>query len=304
MSAKMQDSSWDDIRVFLAAYRARSLGAAAARLGVDTSTVSRRLAALEVAAGLRLFDRSREGLSATHAAQSMLAAAETMEAAHARLARDASEGSERVEGTVRLSVAPGMADVFVAPLLVDLRALHPRLTIELDASVRALDLTHREADLALRSVPPVGAELVMRKLTRAPWVAAGSPALVKTLGKLRSWTAAPWVAWDHDMSSYHVARWLAEHVPRADIALRTSHFTSQLVAIETGLGIGLVAEPYLAARGLLPVRIGRELAAGARAWPLDDLWIVGHRALREVPRVAAVWTFLVDRLSVRPPGAG
>ena len=296
---KPKPRDWDDIRVFLAAFREKSLGAAALRLGVDTSTVSRRLTTLEEATGLRLFDRSREGLRATHAARAMLPAAEAMEAAHARLARDASDASERVEGTVRISMAPGVADVFVAPLLVDLRARHPRLTLELDASVRALDLTRREADLALRSIAPVGAELVTRKLARAPWVAAGSPVLVKTLGRLRSWTAAPWVAWDHDLARMHVSRWLAAHVPKADVALRTSHFASQLVALETGLGIGLVAEPYLAARGLLPVRLGRELAPSARALPVDDLWIVGHRALRDVPRVAAVWTFLLERLTLR-----
>ncbi len=293
----MQDGTWDDIRVFLAAYRAKSMGAAAARLGVDTSTVSRRLTALEQATGLRLFDRSREGLLATHAAESMLAAAETMEAAHARLARDASDATERVEGTVRISMAPGTADIFVAPLLVDLRKQHPRLTIELDASTRALDLTRREADLALRSIRPVGAELVTRKLASAPWVVAGSPALVKSLGRLRSWTAAPWVDWDQDFASMHVVRWLAEQVPRADIALRTSHFASQLVALGTGLGLGVVPEPFLAPYGLSPVRLGRELAESARSLPVDDMWIVGHRALRDVPRVAAVWSFLVARLT-------
>jgi DNA-binding transcriptional LysR family regulator len=96
----------------------------------------------------------------------------------------------------------------------------------------------------------------------------------------------------------HVVRWLAEHVPRADIALRTSHFSSQLVALGTGLGLGVVPEPFLAPYGLAPVRLGRELAESARALPVDDMWIVGHRALRDVPRVAAVWSFLVEHLTL------
>ena len=83
----MQDQEtarWDDVRVFLAAYRLLSLGMAAARLGLDTSTVSRRIAAFERELGVRLFERSREGLQRTLAAEQLFEAAEAMEAAHAR----------------------------------------------------------------------------------------------------------------------------------------------------------------------------------------------------------------------------
>lgn len=294
----LADARWDDVRIFLAVQRAGSLGQAAARLGVDTSTVSRRLAALEAWLGARLFERTREGLLPTRVAEQVLAPAEAMEAAHRRFARDASGGGGEAEpeGVVRLSAAPGFAQDVVAPALVRLRARYPKIRVELEASVRALDLTRREADIALRSVRPRGAELLMTKLGTATWTAVTSPALVEALGRVSSWEAVPWIAWDHDLASFPAARWLARHAEAAEIVLRTSHFASQLAAARSGLGAVLAPEPHARVHGLTPVRFARGLQASAAEWPSDTLWLVGHRALREVPRVAAVWGFLLEEL--------
>src|SRR6201999_1562458 len=132
--------SWDDVRLFLAIARSRSLGAAARQLGLDTSTVSRRLAAIEEELGGRLFERTRRGLVATRLAELGVPAAEAMEAAHGRFLRDLSGAEQEVAGVVRLSAAPGLAQDFVAPALVRLRRQHPRLRLEIDASARVLDL--------------------------------------------------------------------------------------------------------------------------------------------------------------------
>jgi len=302
MAAKKQDLAdlgtgrWDDVRIFLAAHRHGSLGAAAQRLGIDTTTVSRRLAVFEQDLGLRLFERTRDGLSPTHAAERILDAAEGMEAAHARLVRESSQQPAAPEGTVRVSVAPGLADTFIAPRLVRLRARHPRLSIELDASVRPRDLSRHEADLAVRSMAPQGADLLVTKLVSARWIVAASPQLVKDLGRISSWNDTPWVAWDRDLTSLPPARWLAKHAPRAPIALRTSHFSAQLRAVESGLGVALFPIPYVRAHGLAPVRFAPALEPTTESWPVDDLWLVVHRALRDVPRVDAVWTFLSEEL--------
>lgn len=294
MPAHLQDARWDDIRVFLAIHRHRTLAAAAARLDLDTSTASRRIAALEAALGVRLFERSREGFLPSRAAEQVLAAAESMEAAHARLTRDASEVEAQAEGIVRISTAPGISSVFVAPALVRLRKLHPKLSIELDASVRPRDLTRHEADLALRSMRLTGSELVTRKLTTSRWLVAASPALARSLGKLARWDAAPWITWDRDLASFHASRWLAHAVPRADIALRSSDYASQLAAAASGLGLVLAPEQYLPHYKLAAVALAPALRDSAAALPVDDLWLVGHRPLRDVPRVAAVWSFLID----------
>ncbi len=287
---------WDDVPVFLAAHRHRTLGAAAKKLGLDTSTMSRRLTALEEALGARLFDRSREGLVPTRGAEVVLAAAESMEAAHARLFREASDLEATAEGTVRMSVPPGLADHFVAPLLMKLRQKHPGIRVELDGAVRAVDLSRHEADLALRSVALAGAELVVTKLGTGRWRAAGAPRLVKELGRLRTWNDAPWIGWDRDLATFAPARWLTKHVAAERVALRTSLFTSQLIAAEDGLGLLLVPEPYLRVRKLEAAAFSPALAASAAEWPSDDLWLAGHRATRDLPRVAAVWKFLAEEL--------
>jgi DNA-binding transcriptional LysR family regulator len=297
VTAKVQDvenARWDDVRVFLAVFRQRSLGGGARQLGVDTSTVSRRLAALEASLGTRLFDRTKQGLVATRAAQAVLLAAEAMESAHARLSRDAASIDAAAEGVVRLSVAPGMADAFIAPALVALRARHPGLRIELDASVRALDLERREADIAVRSIRPRGAGLVITRIGTGRWRVATGRALARRLGRVGAWHQAPWITWDQDLATMGPARWLTRHVPDADVALRTSHFASQLAAADAGLGFVLAPEAYIAVRSL--ALIDRPDLPGAADLPSDDLWLVGYRGLRSVPRVAAVWTFLLETL--------
>jgi DNA-binding transcriptional LysR family regulator len=295
VKALLQDDElrWDDVRVFLAVRRLGSLSAAAARLGLDVSTVSRRLTAFETAIDTRLFERTRQGLVATRAAELVAPAAEAMEAAVGRLARDASTVEASAVGSVRVSVAPGMADAFVAPALGRFRAKYPGIRLELDASVRAVDLTRHEADLALRSVRPRGADLVATKLGTARWIAMTGRALATKIERLEAWTDAPWITWDQDLASFAPSRWLSRHVPEADIALATSHFASQMVAAEAGAGLVLVPSIYRSVRKLVEVPHAPALAASAADWPVDDLWLIGHRALRDVPRVAAVWGFLL-----------
>jgi DNA-binding transcriptional LysR family regulator len=288
---------WDDVRVFLAAHRLRNLGAAARRLGVDISTVSRRLTAFEATIGARLFERGRHGLAPTRAAETVLLAAEAMELAHAHLTREAAGHDAIAEGVVRLSVPPGLADRFVVPALAVLRARFPAIVVELETSVRVVDLTRHEADLALRSVRPTATDLVLKKLLSARSIALTSPAHARTLGTLRDWNDAPWVVPDHDLASLPAARWLARHVARSSVVLRTSHYASQLAAATSGMAVALLPAAYTTVADLVPLRLGPALLAAAESWPVDDLWLVGHRNQRDVPRVAAVWNVLVEHFT-------
>jgi DNA-binding transcriptional LysR family regulator len=295
----MQDldgGRWDDVRIFLAAYRLQSFGLAASRLGVDTSTVSRRIAALEGQLSVTLFERRRDGLLRTRAAEQVFEAAEAMETAHARLSRDASDVEANAEGTVRLTVDPGVAEAYVVPSLARFRAKHPRIDVELDASALPLDLGRREADLALRSTKIAGADLVTTKVSSAVWTALGSQALVKRLGALSSWDDAPWITWDRDMANFAPAQWVARHAPRAPTPLRTSHFASQIAAAESDLGLALLPDPYVRIRNLQAARITKALATSVEELPTSELWLVGLRVLREVPRIAALWSFLLDEI--------
>lgn len=288
---------WDDVPLFLALFRERNLLGAGRRLGLDASTASRRLASLEQATGARLFDRTRQGLAPTSAAEQMLPAAEEMERAATKLANAAQAHEAAVEGVVRIAAIPGVADFYLAPRLHQLVARHPKLRVELDVRVQLSDLTRREADIAIRSIRPQSGELVMKKLLTARWLATASVDVARELGPVKSWNDAPWITWDDDLAHIPTARWVAKHASAAPPVLRTSSIGSMIAAVKSGLGVALLDEyTPTVHQGLAPLRYARALAPSATEWPVDDLWLVGHAALRDTPRVAAVWSFLEETI--------
>ncbi len=295
-AARFEHLDWDQVRTFLACARAGQLGAAAVRLAMDTSTVSRRLAKLEDELALTLFERSRQGLVATAAAEQLLPAAEAMEAAMHGLARAAGSIESEAEGVVRIAAPPGIADAFVAPMLAELHTAHPRIRIELDARVALLDLTRGEADLALRTIRPTGGDLVMVQVAKVRSSPMTNRSYARSLGALRDLDAARWIFWGTDLAHLGEQRWLDAHVASFP-ALRTSHFQSQLAAARSGLGVVLLPEPYAALHDLVLVDHARSLAAAWRELPTSELWLVGHQALRHVPRVAVVWEALLARFA-------
>jgi DNA-binding transcriptional LysR family regulator len=296
MVAATQGSSltrWDDVRLFLALYRQRTLAGAGAVVGLDASTLSRRLALLEESLATQLFDRTRDGLVPTHGAELLLPAAEEMAAAHARFLQDAS-GFERVtEGIVRLSVPPGMAEWFIGPALVRLHAKHPRIQIELDTSIGFADLTRREADVAIRTRRPQSGDLVSVKLGERRWTPMVAKKHPSASRPTKNWGDLPWIAWADDLQNFPPAKWVAKHVPRSAVVLFTSHFSTQLAAVAAELGAALLPPVYVRLAAVAPARHAPALAASIDELPVSETWLVGHRALRAVPRVAAVWTFLI-----------
>jgi len=160
-----------------------------------------------------------------------------------------------------------------------------------------VDLTRGEADLAQRTVRPTAADLVPRKLMHARSVALTSPALARALGVVSDWNEAPWVGFDQDMASLPAARWIARHVARSIVVLRTSHYASQLAAAASGMAVALLPRPYARVRELVEVRHDAALVRTTEDWPVDDLWLVGHKSQRDLPRVGAVWDVLSETLA-------
>lgn len=296
MQSDLPALDWEQVRLFLAISRGGSLSAASARLGLDVSTVSRRIDRLETELGALLFDRTRDGTKPTALAEHMLPHAEDMELAASRFASAGAQAETEVEGVVRLTVMPGIADAFVAPALARLRERHPKLVIELDASVGYADLTRREADLAIRSHRPESGDLVTTKLVTAQAVPLASAAYAKELGKVKRLDQVRWIVWANDLAHMPDAVWLRRQVPDLVPVLRTSHFGSQLAAARAGLGAVISARPF-AATGLVEIAHAKSLDAAWDELPSGSLWLVGHRALRHVPRVAAVWSFIVETIA-------
>jgi DNA-binding transcriptional LysR family regulator len=296
-SYRAMDLRWDDMKLLLALWREGSLSGASVRLGIDTSTVGRRLDALEASMGLHLFDRTFTGVLPTEAAEALLPAAERMEHAAADVLR-AVEGREtEPEGTVRITAPPGWASFFVAPALVRLAERHPKLRIQLDAAVGYADLTRREADLALRVSRPAGGDLVARKVADAELVPMAAPEVVCAAGRVRDLNELRWITWADDLAHLPDAQWIFSQVAPERVVLRTSSIESQVRAMEAGLGAGLHLPVLERLAGLERLRVAPALARRLPPRPAGSMWIVTHRALRQVPRVAVVWDFLVEELT-------
>ncbi len=291
-------ASWDQVRLFLALMRARTLAGAGKRIELDASNVSRQLVRLEEAVGVTLFDRTRDGLAPTSAAENLLTHAEEVELGVARFAAASAQVETTVEGVVRLTAPPGVADTFVAPLLKELYLRHPKLVIELDASVGYADLTRREADLALRTARPKSGELRVTQVVATRELPMASEKYAREVGRLRAFEDARWIAWGDELAHLPGPRWLRTHGPAVMPVLRSNHFASLLAATRSGLGVAVLPEPYLLT-GLVPLAHGKRLSAAWANLPATELWLVAHQALRRVPRVAAVWDFLLEKLAGR-----
>ncbi|MGF1468532.1 MAG: LysR family transcriptional regulator [Sandaracinaceae bacterium] len=288
------DLHWDDVRLFLALCRARTLGEAARTLGVDGSTVSRRLAALEETVAASLFDRGRAGVAATPAAEALLPVAEEIEHAMARFA-GAAEALERdVAGLVRVACPPDAAEVLVAPHLPDLLARYPGLRLELMAGEGLVDVSRRSADIALRIVRPEAGDLIIRKLAPVAWQLAAAPALANVLGTVRRFRDVPWVTFGDRFAHIPAARWVTAHAG-VEPLVRSDSIRVQIAVVAAGVGAALLPAGSVTHYGFVPVKVAPKLARTMEPWPRDDLYLVTHRALRRVPRVSAVWELLLEK---------
>ncbi|MEM8752586.1 MAG: LysR substrate-binding domain-containing protein [Pseudomonadota bacterium] len=222
----MQDLDWNDLRFVLAAARESGFAAAARRLGVDETTVARRVAAAERAIGAALFRRGPDGRRRpTEAGRAAAAEAARMEAA-AEAAREAA-GAARLR--VRVSATPIIANRLIAPALASLLAERPDLAVELAAEPRNVDLALGEADLALRLARPAtgGAAVKARRIGALPY------GVFEAKGRRGP---EAWVDYGGPAADLPQARWRAEKRPDAPVALRIADGETALEAVAAGLG--------------------------------------------------------------------
>lgn len=276
---------WDDVKLFLSAARLGGFGAAARELGTMQSTVSRRVAALEKALGVRLFDRTPTGIELTAAGRRVLANAEPAEVVLRGLSDVAAVTTPKVSGVVRLALTETLASVFVIPrVLPALLERHPDLVVDLVVSDEVADLSRREADLALRFFLPPKGDLVTRRVARLQTAPLAHRRLAKKLMKTNA-SRWPWVAVGRP-SPEEV--WLAalKTTPR----VTTTSFHAQFEAVRHGLGVAVLPRLMTAAVDEL-VELPLELETKA---PVLDLFLVTPRGLRQAARVAAVFEALVE----------
>ncbi len=273
--------AWEDLEVVLAALRHRSLNRSARALRIGQSTASRRLQRLEERLGARIFDRTPEGLLPTDFASQLEPLARLIEGHMGDIDRLARGRELEPRGRVRLALPDGLASEWLLPRLDDFYERYPEVTVDLVIGHAVVDLVRREADLAVRFIRPAAGDLIARTLGRmdiAPYV---HPDLAHLAPR-----AMRWIVFDDPDAVYLETQWVRRVVGPAR-TMRVSLWNALFAAARHGLGAALLSPVVAEPAGL--VRVSGQLA------PVEgrDLHLVYHRALREVPRVAALRDWLV-----------
>lgn len=281
---------WDDLRLVLAIARGEGLSGASRALGVNHATVFRRLNRLEQRIGVRLFERFRTGYAATAAGEKVVALAGRVESGVVEVTRELSGQDTRPQGTVRLTTTDALLPL-LGRCLPRLQATNPEITIELCIVNMMVNLSRRDADIALRATgsPPPG--LFGRKVGRFVYGVYAAKTL-KT--KRMDLGALPWVAPDDTVSHTPSAVWMAKHVPGVTVAGRGNSLPSILEMVRAGIGAGLL--PCLLADQLPELR-----QIGSPAPMALDLWLLTHNDLRNVARVRATMAALGDAITRHQP---
>jgi DNA-binding transcriptional LysR family regulator len=285
---------WDDLKSFLAVARSGRLTVAAARLGLDHSTLSRRLGALEHALRAKLFDRSPSGYTLTEQGRGLLPIAEEME----RLsigAGDAVGGTAAsLEGVVRIGSPEGFGSYFLAARVARLRDLHPGLTVQLVAASGVFSLAKRDADVVIAVSRPPAGRLTAAKLIDYDLALYAAPAYLDANPAIRSsddLRAHRFVSYIGELLHFPELDFLQHVAPGGTTSLESSNLVAQLKATLAGAGLCV-----------LPAFLAGEEAGLVRVLPDEvcltrSLWLIVHQDLAELARIRAVVRFIRDEVA-------
>jgi DNA-binding transcriptional LysR family regulator len=291
----MQVGNWNDLRYLLALSRMGTLTAAASSLGVDQTTVTRRLRALETDSGAELYEKLRGGALFTPAGTEMVATAERLEAEMVDLEARLEGGHSRVEGKVRLTMSPYLA----IELIEEVRgfvAKFPGIDLELITTDDIHSLSKREADVALRVAArlKVPEHLVGRKLSACTVAVYGVPGLQEV-----PWPEVPWVGWLDLEGRASVVREFHQKFGGGPVSFLATAGSTYLEAVRAGAGVGL----FLCG---CP-RLTRGLVQLTDPSQIGDYWMLTHPDLQRSPRIRATleyWYEVVEGRAAALSGEG
>lgn len=286
---------WDDLRFVLAVAEGGSLNGGAARLGVRHSTVLRRLDGLERRLGARLFERRRQGYRPTEAGELIVAQAQAMQPAIDELQRRILGRDLQLSGGVRLNTSfITMLYLLPGPLAAFARA-HPGIEVEVIEASALVDLSRRDADVALRLSRQVPPHLVGRRIGEVDfsvWARRDTPGLPSSPQPLAQLCGGlPWIGFERGRDARFFERWMNEQVDDARQVFRIDLFHSMAAMLRTGLGVGLL--PDFAGR--------REPSLVAVSDPIPalrtPLWLLTHPDLRGTARIGAFMRHVGDGIA-------
>ena len=293
----MQPLAWDDFRFVRAIADHRSLGGAAEALGVNNSTVFRRLNALEEHLGVRIFERARSGYLLTSAGEEMVALAMRMAESILEFERRIAGQDVRPSGELRVTTTDTIFSHLVAPMFCAFRQRYPEITLDFVIDNRALNLSRRDADVAIRASVDPPQSLIGRRVGTIAWGGYVSRTLVAetrlNLEDVNALCAPPtrWIGLGDPLIGTAGGRWIGNNVRSECIVVKVNAVSTLADAIDSGLGLGL-----------LPCFIGEQLPNTVRVPAIQPnsetgLWVLTHPDLKKAARVRAFLDFFGTELT-------
>jgi len=299
MAHTPRDFDWDDLKHLLAVAHHGSTLAAGRALGLDQSTVQRRLTELERRFGQPLVQRQPSGYRLTEFGQALLPHAQRVEDAVAAFKQQLGTAAAEVSGVVRVTCPePIVYRITQSKLLERFTERHPALQVHFVMSDQYIDLTKGEADVALRSGDTEDGELVGRKIGDSVWAVYASTSYIERQGRPRrieDLAQHALVGFDDTMAKHRITAWLLKVAPGATLVARSHSVLGLVYSAKAGIGVAPLpialgdAEPDL-------VRVIEPVAELTRIWRL-----LTTPELRHTPRVAAFFDFVVSEIDTLRP---
>ncbi len=280
---------WDDVRVFLSCFENGSFRKAADRLGVNASTVGRRIEGLERRLGYPLFNRLTEGLVPTPEGRAVIEPARRMERSFFDFHRKMEGPDDASRGAVRISITEGLGTYWVMPLLVEFVRRQPSPIMDLNCAVENADVLKLEADLSIQFAPPDRPDQIRMRLGRLhnyPFAShdyAARYGLPKNKAEMVNHRIVDQVGKQLESGAW--ARHLNLPSVEGIVGIRSNSSSAVFYAVEKGAGIGALPS-YARALGadLVPVDIGVHQ-------PMD-VWLTYHPDARKTKRISVAIDWL------------
>ena len=283
--------NWDDIRVFLAVARQGGFAPAAQNLGINHTTVARRLSNLEAALHTRLVNRTPTGATLTPAGENFLYHAERMENEALAAEQRVYTADGSVAGKVRLATREGVGAWLICPKVAQLRRRHPELNLELVSEARTISLLKRDADITISLQYPQQDRVIVQKLTDYRLGLFASPEYLREYGPIDSIAELNNrdVIWYlEDFVDIAEQRYMQRIVANSRAGFRATNILAQYAALVAGMGVGIIPV-YQAGQDPGLVRVLPDQVEEMRTY-----WLSVHPDAQGLPNVRTVIDFVLD----------
>jgi len=284
--------NWNDLSALVAVSRTHTMKGAARQLGVDQTTISRRLRALEAAIDAQLVVRHRDGVDLTEAGQEAARSGEVIETIIHDLQRNLAGADTELAGRLRVTTLDMMPQ-YHPDLFSSFSDRYPAVELEIETNSTRRSLARREADIAMRWTHKPDVGLFGRKLGRAEFALYASKRLRKSIGPRAKVAAYPWLAFTAASEALLTERFMERHAPEARIVCRYDDALSMHAALRAGAGIGFMPCPFADPDPQLVRLRGVEPNFGY------DIWCLTHPDLRATGRVRAFLAHAGEYLDAR-----